>query len=504
MLLTDSATMKEADRNAIELYDIPSTELMENAAEAVASTAVKFLAQEERAVVFSSTGNNGGDGIAAACNLIQEGFPVSVYLIGNREKMTADTREMAQRLYALGGEILDFPDDGKIWIDFSGVGVIVDALFGIGLNRPLEGAALRAVQMINSSGVPVVSCDIASGVDADTGAILGDAVRAAVTVSFSMAKVGHFASPGCACCGELCIVDIGIPGEFVTGCGIRAVMAEDLSIPPRKRDAHKGDFGKILVVGGSIGYTGAPTLCAKAALRTGAGLVSLGVPEPIYGITATKNDEAMPFPLAADSSGRLSVDAIPAIMEKLSDMNAAVVGPGLGRGEEVTKLVFRMIMESEQPLVLDADALNALAENTDILLAAKSLCILTPHEGEFARLLGRPVENRIGDAFEFAMRYKCIVVLKGQATVIAYPTREIYLNTSGSPALAKGGTGDVLSGVIAAMLCRLPAREAVITAVWLHGRAGDICEERFGENGVLATDVIHAIPEAMQEISERK
>ena len=504
MLLTDSATMKEADRSAIELYDIPSTELMENAAEAVASAAAEFLSEENRAVVFSGTGNNGGDGIAAACCLIKAGYPVSVYLVGSRDKMTADTQEMANRLRALGGELMEFPSDGRTWIDFSDVGVIVDALFGIGLNRPLEGAALCAVQTMNGSGVPVVSCDIASGVDADTGAILGEAVRAAVTVSFSMAKVGHFASPGCACCGELCIVDIGIPGEFVTGCGIRAVMPEDLSIPPRKRDAHKGDFGKLLVVGGSVGYTGAPTLCAKAALRTGVGLVSIGVPDAIYGITAMKNDEAMPFPLAADSSGRLSVDAIPAIMEKLSGMNAAVVGPGLGRGEEVTKLVFRMIMESEQPLVLDADALNALAENPDILLAAKSLCILTPHEGEFARLLGRPVVNRIGDAFEFAMRYKCIVVLKGQATVCAYPTRELYLNTSGSPALAKGGTGDVLSGMIAAMLCRLPAREAVITAVWLHGRAGDICEAQFGEDGVLATDVIRAIPEAMQEISERK
>ena len=501
MLLTDSEMMREADRNAFALADIPTALLMRNAGDALALSAAEMLAPGETAAVFCGTGNNGGDGIAAAAKLLCMGFEARVYLVGKREKLSPDAKEMESCLLELGGALTDLPAEDP---DISDCAAVIDALFGTGLSRPVEGDALRAVRLMNGSGLPVVSCDIPSGISADTGAVLGEAVRADVTVTFAMPKVGHYAAPGCLYCGDVRTADIGIPYEFLCGCGVQAVMREDVSILPRAKDAHKGDFGRVLVLGGSVGLTGAPTMSAKAALRTGAGLVSVGVPEPIYGITAVKNDEAMPFPLAADPDGKLSAAALPVILDRLKKADVCVLGPGLGRSEDITKLVFRLVRESRVPLVLDADALNALRENPDVMLAAECPLILTPHEGEFARLLGRPVEDRIADACAFAQEYGCTVVLKGAATVMAFPKGDVLLNTTGGPSLAKGGSGDVLCGMLAALLCVLPVRKAVAAAVWLHGRAGDLCTEQLGENGVLACDVISAIPQAMREISERK
>ena len=503
MQLSDARTMRDADNRAIHALGIPSTLLMRNAAAALARGAQEYLGEKRSAVVVCGTGNNGGDGVAAAAWLLGRGAAVRAFLVGDREKMTADTREMERRLQELGGQLEPFGPE-TLTAALSEADVAIDALFGIGLSRPLTGAALEAVQRLNAAGVPVVSADIASGVSADTGEILGDAVRAARTVTFSMAKPGHFAAPGCICRGELDVAPIGIPGELLKSCGVSAVTRADVHLPARDPLSHKGDFGRLLIVGGSVGYTGAPSLCAMAALRAGAGLVSLGVPEPIYTITAVKNTEAMPFPLVADEAGRLSPLALPALLERLEKADAAVLGPGLGRSEALTALMSELMRCTPCPLVLDADALFALGSHPAMLREAARPVILTPHAGEFARLGGGSGGDRTADALAFAREYGCCVVLKGHATVCAFPDGEAFLNTTGGPALAKGGSGDVLAGIIGALLCRLPLREAVVTAVWLHGRAGDLCAGELGEDGVLATDVIGALPRAMTEIRERK
>ncbi len=501
MLLADSRGMRNADDHAIHTLGIPSTTLMTNAADAVARAVLGYVEDREKEVIlFCGMGNNGGDGIAAGKRLLCSGVRARVVLVGNPEKMTPDAKEMLRRLREIGGVAEEFHLTDAFEESVGQAAVLVDALFGIGLSRDVSGAPLEAIRLMNRSGVPVISVDIASGVDADSGLIRGEAVCAAKTVTFSMAKPGHFAAPGCTCCGALEIHPIGIPQETLSGCGVYACLSQDVSIPKRSPLAHKGDFGKLLVLGGSVGYTGAPTLCAKAALRTGAGLVSLGVPQSIYEITAVKNEEAMPFPLAEDENGRISADSAEVALSRAANADAVVVGPGLGRSEGMPKLIRRLVEDCRCSLVLDADALFALSAQCDILRDSAKPVVLTPHEGEFARFPTQHSGDRVADARLFAAEYGCMLVLKGHATVCAFPDGEVWINTSGGPALAKGGTGDVLAGMIGALLCVLPMKEAVTAAVWIHGRAGDRCAAALGDNGVLASDLIEEIPLVMREL----
>ena len=504
MKLSNAAAMRQADHIAIYDHGIPSDELMMTAARHVADAALDILGfAHSRAVIFCGSGNNGGDGVAAAVHMIPEGISCRVLLVGSRDRMTDDTREMERRLEALGGKLEDFdPEDETVAADMAEAGVIIDAMFGIGLNSDLRGRALEAVKRINACGVPVVSADIASGVEADSGRILGEAVQATVTVTFSMAKPGHVLEPGCVCCGELQVRDIGIPQELLDAAGetgIEAVTEADVSLPKRKRISHKGDYGKLLIVGGSVGYTGAPALCASAACRSGAGLVWLGVPEPIYAIEAVKANEAMPFPLPAKEGG-LALAAKEEILRHLQPCDVLVIGPGLGRAEETLALVRDVLTEAVQPVVIDADGLTALAGHLDLLQTAKAPVILTPHEGEFLRLGGTLTGNRAADAREFAMQHNCILVLKGHRTVSAFPDGRVFVNTTGNPGMATGGSGDVLAGILGALLGQLPLEQAVLTAVWLHGRAGDLAAECYGEYSMLPTDCIALLADATYQI----
>jgi len=493
MRLTDSKMMRDADSSAIHVSGVPSTWLMTNAAGHVARAAMDLMDVKRRAVIFCGSGNNGGDGVAAALYLLRRGVELRVILVGSRERLTDDTAEMERRLTELGAILEDFSEldieDLERFIKSSGV--IIDAILGIGLDREISGDVLYAVNLINAAEAPVVSADIASGVQADTGRILGNAVHADVTVTFTKAKAGHFVEPGCTCCGELKIVDIGIPKELADGAeiNIHAVMPEDVALPKRNPISHKGDYGKLLLIGGSVGYTGAPTLAARAAVRAGAGLVSLGVPASIYQITAVKNDEAMPFPLA-DRDGRLSIDALPVILDKLASCDVCAIGMGLGRSEELNGLVQNLVAESNKPLIIDADGLFALAQDMTALERAKKPIILTPHEGEFIRMGGDLTGGRLGAAREFAEKHGCVLLLKGHHSICAFPDGEVCIIPNGSPGMAKGGSGDVLSGIIAAMMGQLPLKRAVITAAYLHARAGEICAEKYGEYAMTPGDII--------------
>lgn len=501
MQLTDSQRMRDADARAIHVSGVPSTWLMTNAAEHVALEALEIMGTNRRAVVFCGTGNNGGDGIAAAMYLLRRGVAVRVFLVGSRDRLSGDSAEMERRLTELGGRLEDFceTDRDELEYEMSCAGVIIDAMFGVGLNKELRGDALEAVRLINASPPPVVSADIASGVEADTGRILGEAVTADVTVTFSRAKPGHFVEPGCVCCGELIVADIGIPNELVEKSGIKVfALTEDcVSLPKRSPLTHKGDYGRLLILGGSVGFTGAPTLAARAAVRAGAGLVSLGVPKSIYEITAVKNDEAMPFPLA-DRDGKLSMDALPVILEKLGTSDVCAVGMGLGRSDELTELVLRLALESGKPLVVDADGLFALSKDMSAVERSKKPLVLTPHEGEFLRMGGELSGDRLSAARQFAQKYGCVLVLKGHRTICAFPDGEAHIVPYGNPGMAKGGTGDVLAGIIAAMICQLPLKRAVTTAAYLHARAGDACATKYGEYSMTAGDIIESLPEVMK------
>ena len=496
--------MREIDRYVIEDAGVPGAELMVNAAAHIALAAIEHLSLNGNAAVFCGAGNNGGDGIGAAVFLMDKGVHVRVFLVGDPEKLTPDSCTMLDRLEALGGRLEVFADTVDVARYLNNCEVIIDAMFGIGLNSELRGDALDAAGMINTASAFVISADIASGVDSDTGEIRGTAVGADMTITFSMAKPGHFIEPGCTRRGELRIHDIGVPREIIeyTQSETNAVMSEDVSLPRRKPDSHKGDYGRCLVVAGSVGYTGAPELCARAATRMGAGLVFLGVPETIYSIMAVKCTEEMPFPLPSDSHGRLAANAASELLHRAAESDAVLLGPGLGRSSDITELVTSVIRIAKTPVVLDADGINAISAAPGVLDSATCPIILTPHAGEFVRLSGSALPgDRLRAARDFARAHGCVIVLKGHRTITALPDGKAYINTTGGPAMAKGGTGDVLAGMITSLIGqRLSPEDAVITAVYLHGLAGDMCAEEYGEYSVTASDIIAMIPRAVKAI----
>ena len=529
MQLSDSARMREADAAAIA-GGIDSLTLMENAAEALAdemereaeTAAEAFgptaagecstgedrcgftVGTEKTAVLLCGAGNNGGDGFAAAHCLKRRGWGVQVFFVGEHAKMTADCREMARRFVADGGAVADFdPANPRQTAAVLGAAVVGDAIFGIGLNAPVQGAAAMAINLLNSCPAPIVAADIPSGVEADTGRILGDAVCASATVTFTRAKPGHFVEPGCVCCGAVRVRDIGIPAQLADRAEIpvSAVLPGELKLPVRYPVTHKGDYGRLLLLGGSVGYTGAPALAALAALRAGAGLVTLAVPESIYAIEAAKCDEAMPAPLPSEN-GRLAEGAVDALAALAGRADVCAAGPGLGRGPGVTAAVRWLLENWHKPLVLDADALNAAAEMPDALCAHRGELLLTPHEGEFVRLGGELTGDRLGDARRAARAWGCTLLLKGHRSILAFPDGTAHILTNGNPGMAKGGSGDVLTGVAAALAGQLPWRRAVLTAAYLHALAGDLGRDKFGEYGLLAGDIIELLPAAERSIME--
>ena len=502
MFLSSSEKMKSADNTAIFGLGIDSLWLMENAAGIIADRAYEYLQKGGSAVIFCGSGNNGGDGVAAARILMEKGCKVRCFLTGSRDKLTADTAEMARRLENIGGSLEDFDSEDKDI--FLGAKVIIDAMFGIGLNKPLRGKALEAVKMINASGVPVIAADIPSGIEADSGRILGDAVKARETVTFSLGKPGHFAEPGNVYTGKLTIGDIGIPDHLVEEAKmhVRAIMDGEVSLPKRNPLSHKGDHGKIMIIAGSGEYCGAPNMCSNAAVRSGAGLVYLGVPESIHTICAIKNTEAMPFALPCDSDGRLIEKALPRIWDKLKNCSVCVIGPGLGRSEGTLAIVKAIIADFDGAIVADADALWAIAQDKSVLKNSPAKIVLTPHGGE-AKMLGINWEDdRISAAKAFAEEYGCTLVLKGHRSLAAYPDGEVAIATHGNAGMAKGGSGDVLAGILGAMLGQFEHKKAVDTALHLHALAGDIAGEKYGEYAMTASDIIATLPEAEISIME--
>ena len=512
MKLATAAQMRELDRRAIGERGISSVELMDRAAERVAEAALALLPERPgkcRAAVLGGSGNTGGDGIAAARLLFLRGVQVRVFLAGRYERLTPDALEETRRLSECGVELEPFDREDKGQRTFIlRADVCVDALFGVGLSREItpDSAAFAAICWMNASRGRVVSADIASGVDASTGAVLGRGVMADRTITFTLAKVGQFVGDGALHAGEVTVEDIGIPRDLTaqTLCRTLSVEADYVrtALPPRKADGHKGDFGRVLVVGGSVGYTGAPYLTAAAAVRTGCGLVYLGVPEAVWPVEAVKCVSAMPFPLP-DRHGMLSEKALQKILEKLEGCDVLALGPGLGRSEPVERLVRALLKETEKPVVLDADGINALETHIDVLDARRGrVTILTPHDGEFARVSGGGVgPDRAEAARLFALGHGCTVALKGHRTLTATTAGTVLVNTTGNSGLAKGGSGDVLTGVIASLLAQgASPGQAAAAGVWLHGRSGDLAAARLTEYGAAPEDVLSALPAALREL----
>jgi hydroxyethylthiazole kinase-like uncharacterized protein yjeF len=545
MYLATAAQMRELDRQAIEVRGISSLVLMENAARAVVDALINLAEESERssqdgskmryvplaegsviigddiavyrrgrprngrpfrAVIFCGAGNNGGDGIAAARLLLEAGWEVRAVLVGKRYRLTENAQEMERRLEGTGGQLEQFnPSSAEFSAWCLEADVMVDALFGIGLNNPLSGEALIAVQIMNAGAIPVVAVDIASGIEADTGRVLGGATAADLTITFTLPKVGQYVGQGALHRGRLVVADIGIPADLTASvdCPVCSVERQDIFLPRRDRNAHKGKFGKVYLVGGSTSMTGAPVMAAKAALRSGAGTVTVGVPQQVWAVAAAKLDEAMVQPLPSGKDGLMELGAASLVLERLSQYSVCLIGPGLGRSNTVHAVVRSLLQESKLPIVLDADGINALEGHIDVLDERSGQCtILTPHDAEFKRLGGNLSHgDRLRAAKDFALEHGCCLILKGHSTITAFPDGTAYINTTGNPGMAKGGSGDVLAGVLVSMLAQgFTPRQAAPMAVWLHGHAGDLCAGELGEYSMTPTDLIDRLPKAMQSL----
>ncbi|MBZ4665373.1 NAD(P)H-hydrate dehydratase [Mahella sp.] len=504
--------MRSIDRIAIERYGIPGVVLMENAALAVVDRVMKRVQHHNgrRIAVVCGGGNNGGDGLATARHLYQHGLNVKIYLLTNPSKFNGDAAVNFNIIQGIGVPCMQLDDENALhefYTDIKYVDVIIDAIFGTGIKGEVTGLPADVIRAINESAGYVISVDMPSGINGDTGEVCGCAVTADQTVTFALPKIGQIIYPGKKYVGHLSIADISIPKAAINNVDINAayITADDIALPVREADSHKGDYGHVLVVGGSVGFSGAPIMAAKAAMRSGAGMVTAVVPYGIYNAAAASVQEVMVKPVTDDGVGRISADALADILALAQKADVMIIGPGMQVYDEIFYVLRNIIDYIDIPIIVDADGLNAIAQQKDLLKNSKGNIILTPHPGEMSRLTGLPIGQiqcqRIDIARNFASQYNVVVVLKGAATVTACPDGRVYINSTGNAGMATAGSGDVLTGVIAAMAnqCRCLDKASYI-GVFIHGLAGDKAVEDKGMDGLVAGDIIEMIPTAIKYI----
>jgi len=499
--------MKELDRRTIEEFGLPGLVLMENAARGALQIVLKHYPRARSIAVLCGKGNNGGDGLAMARYFQSRGLQVTVYLTGPRTSLKGDAAFqviLTDKLNIPLVEVDEKTDLSALRQELSKADLIIDALLGTGIEKEVQGLFRSLIELLNDLPVPVMAVDIPSGLSSDTGRPMGLCVQADMTVSFGLPKIGQILFPGCRFVGRLFVVDIGIPPTLWPKPEDRAELLgmEHISswLPPRDPEGHKGSYGHAFVLAGSKGKTGAAAMTCLGALRAGAGLVTLGIPESLNSIMEIKLTEAMTEPLSEEEPGHLGPQALDRIMALLEGKKALAIGPGLSTSPGTKTLLFDLLKQpSPIPRVIDADGLNILAEFPEIFPALTGRTILTPHPGEMARLTGQSVQtiqsDRIKLARDFSRKYGLVVVLKGARTIIADPEGPVYLNPAAHSVLASGGTGDVLTGLILGFLAqgRSPIQAACL-GVFLHGQAGVWLAQDLGGQGVLASELLEKIP----------
>jgi ADP-dependent NAD(P)H-hydrate dehydratase / NAD(P)H-hydrate epimerase len=512
MKLLTARQMQELDRRAIEEFAVPGVVLMENAGRAVAEFgATRFTDRFPGPVlVLCGKGNNGGDGYVIARHLANRGWQVRTLVLAPRAAIAGDAAVNLEILQRSGAAVdcVTAADELHAALEGPVPQLVVDALFGTGLNNEVRGLYRQAIDWMNASGAPVLAVDIPSGVDADNGRILGAAVRADLTVTFACAKLGQVLHPGAGRVGELMVVDIGMPAslleQFPDALGFVDRQTAAGMVPARPADGHKGTFGHLLLLAGSAGKTGAAALAAEGGLRAGAGLVTLATAASEQPVLAGKLTEAMTAALH-ETAGGVCLRAYEQLRELWAGKEALAIGPGLGQLPETAALVRKLVSDCPLPLVVDADGLNALAGQSGLLNQREAATILTPHPGEMARLVGstvRDVENdRVEVARRFAQDHRVLLVLKGARTIVAFPDGQLRINSTGNPGMASGGMGDVLTGLLGGLLAQgLKATDAAVLGVYLHGLAGDRLAARMGDAGLLASDLLRELPAARQAL----
>jgi hydroxyethylthiazole kinase-like uncharacterized protein yjeF len=517
--LVTGPEMQEFDRAAIKGFGIPGLLLMENAGRAFVDELEKIPGGllDQTVLVVSGKGNNGGDGYVIARHLLNRAKRVDVVFLCRRQDVKGDAKTNLDILVDLAKR-----SSGKLRVTevlsasrlraFAGADIIVDAIFGTGFAGSATGLQKDVITWINQQPAVIASVDIPSGVNASTGEVAGVAIRAHLTVTMALPKIGHYVGKGREHAGKVRPVDISIPHTLfsafdestwrITGHDVGAVL------PTRSLSAHKYDVGKVFVLAGSRHFSGAPALCARAVLSAGAGAVILGIPDSLHQIVASHLTEIIFEPLAETSTGTVARAAQDSIDARMAWADVVVIGPGLGRNEETDQLVQDLVKVSRKPIVLDADGLTAFSNAPAILKSRKSPTVLTPHAGELSRLIGLDAASiesgRVEVARTAAKDLKSILVLKGSPTVCADPNGMVVVNSTGNPGMATIGAGDVLTGVIAGLMAQgEPPMAAAYSGVYLHGRAGDHAAERYGQKSMVASDILCSLPRALLEVEGR-
>jgi len=517
MRVLNTEQMREADRRTIEDIGLPSIVLMENAGRqtvAAMEAAFETLASSQVAVLCGR-GNNGGDGFVVARTLLQRGVEALVFLLGSVADVKGDARTNLDVLGQLGVTVVEITNAQEWELHFSelsGCDIIVDAILGTGFRGRLAGLFETVVADLNELRAPIVSIDLATGLSADTPAVTGEAVEATITVTLAAPKIPHVLPPADTHTGDLVIADIGIPDpvlEDLDGPHLELLTREAMAaiLPARAAESHKGDYGRVLIVAGSLGKTGAAHLAALGALRSGAGLITVATPRSCVPIVASMGAEYMTVPLEETPSGCIDFAALDRVLDLTADVIA--VGPGLGQEPATAAFVHGLLERAGVPIVVDADALNAFVGDPERLGGRDGVdVIITPHPGEMARLVNQTAEavqrDRLACARDFARARRVHVVLKGHRTIVAGPEGRTFVNLTGNAGMATGGTGDLLTGMIAAWVGQLLDAEAACKlAVYLHGAAGDLAEGDEGQIALMATDIAARLGDAMLHLSGR-
>jgi NAD(P)H-hydrate epimerase len=514
MIVVTAEQMREMDRLTIHRHGVASLTLMERAGEGITEAILEnFAAAAKKGVlIVAGKGNNGGDGFVVARLLKKRRIPCEVVLLAKRTELTPDAAHNCRAFERLKGKVAEVHAGGLEVLErkLAGKGLLVDAILGTGIKSEVRGLYAEAIALMNASGVPILAVDIPSGLDADRGTPLGTAIQAEMTVSLGYAKLGEVIYPGIDLVGDLVVADIGIDDAAAATVAPDAeILTRDevrWLVPRRRPDTHKGTYGHLLVLAGSRGKTGAAVLACRAALRSGAGLVTLAAPRSLNSIFAALLIEGMTEPLRENGAEEMA-ELMPHEWSRLLERkNAVVFGPGLGVTDTSRNTLRWLMRHLDMPWVIDADGLNNLALDLERLKSARTQPILTPHPGEMARLLGQTTaavnQNRVAIAREFATRHRCYLVLKGAGSVIATPNGRIYINPTGNPGMASGGMGDVLAGMLGAFLAQGFSPEAALQfGVFLHGFVGDRVADEKGEIGLIASDIIEGLPAGLRALS---
>jgi hydroxyethylthiazole kinase-like uncharacterized protein yjeF len=503
--------MKKLDQTAVKKYGIDEILLMENAGNAVFYAIEKEIGiKNNKFLVLSGSGNNGGDGMVVARKLFSNGIEVKFFLLPGENKLKGITKKNFEILKKTSISIKQRPSQNNIKKALIETDVVVDAMLGTGLSGEVKSIYKNAIGFVNKSGKKVVSVDIPSGINGNTGEVMGIAVKSDITVTFGLPKIGNLNYPGYEHWKKLFVSHISFPPELYNDKAIKTSINYPLTLEKRGKDTHKGTFGKCLFISGAKKYLGAPYFSAMSFLKAGGGLSYLATPESISSFIGKKGKELVLLPQKETKTGSISKANLKELIEFSKGVDFVVIGPGLSLDEETQSLVLSLIANIKKPILVDGDGLTALKKDPDILKKRKHLTVLTPHPTEFTRLFGGKVKetkiNRVLITREKGYEYGCFIVFKGANSLIGCPDGEVFINLTGNPGMATAGSGDVLTGIIAAMFKVVPGgteknifKNAVRSGVLIHGLAGELSAREKGEDGITATDILNSIPEAIRE-----